>query len=110
MNYEGGMFFICFEFECEDLLVKEVKLEESFKKIVNIFLMNWQFIYVYNLKKIVIFVLKEFYCLLELLWVWESGDLMIDIVVVVSNYEDVCEVVELFGILFKYIFVIKDIC
>ena len=32
-NHEGGMFFIRFEFECEDLLAKETKLEESFKKI-----------------------------------------------------------------------------
>ncbi|MDR7243247.1 MULTISPECIES: formyltetrahydrofolate deformylase [Priestia] len=108
-NHEGGMFFIRFEFECEDLLAKEVKLEESFKKIADTFSMNWQFTYAHNLKKTAIFVSKEPHCLLELLWAWESGDLMTDIAVVVSNHEDAREVVESFGIPFKHIPATKDI-
>ncbi len=71
--------------------------------------MNWQFTYAHNLKKTAIFVSKEPHCLLELLWAWESGDLMTDIAVVVSNHEDAREVVESFGIPFKHIPATKDI-
>ncbi|TYR81157.1 formyltetrahydrofolate deformylase [Priestia megaterium] len=108
-NPEGGMFFIRFEFECEGLVEKESQMEEAFKPIADSFSMDWKFMYAYHLKKTAIFVSKELHCLLELLWAWESGDLMSEIAVVVSNHEDAREVVESFGIPFHYIPATKEI-
>ena len=50
-----------------------------------------------------IFVSKETHCLLELLWEYQSGDLMMDIPLVISNHEEARGIVESLDIPFYYI-------
>lgn len=102
-NPEGGTFFIRVEFECEQLKEREEKLEADFQEIAQKFEMQWNFTYGYQVKRTAIFVSKEPHCLLELLWEWQSGDLMTDIALVISNHEDSRGVVESLGIPFHYI-------
>src|SRR5699024_12682220 len=52
---------------------------------------------------------KEPHCLLELLWEYQSGDLMADIKLVISNHETTRDIVEGMGIPFYYIPANKDI-
>src|SRR5699024_9922996 len=60
-------------------------------------------------KRSAIFVSKEVHCLMELLWEWQSGDLDMDIPLVISNHETAREIVEPLGIPFYYIPANKDI-
>jgi formyltetrahydrofolate deformylase len=108
-NPEGGTFFIRIEFECPGLKVKAKEMEKQFALLAEDFSMDWTLTHVYNVKKTAIFVSKELHCLLELLWDWQSGDLMTDIALVISNHEDAREVVESFNIPFYYIPANKDI-
>jgi formyltetrahydrofolate deformylase len=102
-NPEGGTFFIRIEFECPDLESKAEEMEDQFLSIAYEFSMEWEFKFVYEVKKIAVFVSKEQHCLLELLWEWQSGDLLAEIAIVVSNHENSREVVESIGIPFHYI-------
>lgn len=102
-NPEGGTFFIRVEFECPGLSEKAKEMEQAFGTIAEQFSMEWRFSYVPNLKRTAIFVSKELHCLLELLWEWQSGDLLTDIALIVSNHEDARETAESFGIPFCYI-------
>ncbi|MDL4839523.1 formyltetrahydrofolate deformylase [Aquibacillus rhizosphaerae] len=106
---EGGEFFIRIEFEAPDLKTKAKQLEEDFQSIAQEFSMDWKFTYVDNIKKMAIFVSREPHCLLELLWEWQSGDLMADISLVISNHETSREMVENLGIPYYYIPANKDI-
>ncbi|MFC4023553.1 formyltetrahydrofolate deformylase [Oceanobacillus longus] len=106
---EGGEFFMRIEFECPDLLVRAEMLEEGFLPLAEKFQMNWKIMYVSELKNIAIFVSKEPHCLLELLWEWQSGDLMANIALVISNHETAREMVESLGIPFYYIPANKEI-
>ncbi|KKI89591.1 formyltetrahydrofolate deformylase [Bacillus sp. SA1-12] len=108
-NPEGGTFFIRIEFECPGLKEKAKDMEEQFTQIAEGFSMDWSFTHVYNVKKTAIFVSKELHCLLELLWEWQSGDLMTDIAMVISNHEEARDVVEGLNIPFYYIPANKDI-
>ncbi|MDR4947684.1 formyltetrahydrofolate deformylase [Neobacillus cucumis] len=108
-NPEGGIFFIRIEFECPGLKEKAKEMETQFAEIADHFSMEWKFTHVYNIKKAAIFVSKELHCLLELLWEWQSGDLMADIALVISNHESAKEVVEGLNIPFYYIPANKDI-
>lgn len=108
-NPQGGTFFIRIEFECPGLKEKAKDMEQQFTQIVEDFSMDWSFTHVYNVKKTAIFVSKELHCLLELLWEWQSGDLMTDIALVISNHEEAREVVEGLNIPFYYIPANKDI-
>ncbi|MBP2077019.1 formyltetrahydrofolate deformylase [Oceanobacillus polygoni] len=109
MNPEGGEFFIRIEFECPDLKEQVSKLETRFVPIAEKFNMEWKIMYVRDIKNMAIFVSNEPHCLLELLWEWQSGDLMANIALVISNHETAREMVESLGIPFYYIPANKDI-
>jgi formyltetrahydrofolate deformylase len=108
-NPEGGTFFIRIEFECPGLKEKAKEMELQFADIAEQFSMDWNLTHVYNVKKAAIFVSKELHCLLELLWEWQSGDLMADIALVISNHEEARDAVESLNIPFHYIPANKDI-
>lgn len=108
-NPEGGTFFIRIEFECPGLKEKAKDIERQFSEIAEEFSMDWNLTHVYHVKKAAIFVSKELHCLLELLWEWQSGDLMADIAIVISNHEEARGVVESLNIPFYYIPANKDI-
>lgn len=106
---EGGIFFIRIEFHCENLIKKAAQMEEDFKEIADNYSMDYHFAYSSERKRTAIYVSKEPYCLMELLWEWQNGDLETDIAVVISNHEDAREMVEALGIPFHYIPANKDI-
>jgi len=108
-NPEGGTFFIRIEMECPGLQEKAKEMERQFIEIAKNFEMEWSFQPVYRVKKAAIFVSKELHCLLELLWEWQSGDLMLDIPLVISNHEAARDVVEGLNIPFYYMPANKDI-
>ncbi|MGG1675206.1 formyltetrahydrofolate deformylase [Neobacillus sp. NRS-1170] len=108
-NPEGGIFFIRIEFECPGLKEKAASMEQEFTDIAKKFSMDWRLTPVYKVKKVAIFVSKELHCLQELLWEWQSGDLMTEIAVVISNHEEAREVVEGLKIPFHYIPANKEI-
>lgn len=108
-NPHGGRFFMRIVFECDNLKAKSKDIERAFEPIAQKFSMDWKFTYVYDIKKMAIFVSKELHCLLELLWEWQNGDLMTDIALVISNHEDAREHVESLGIPFYYIPANKEI-
>ncbi|MFS0783951.1 formyltetrahydrofolate deformylase [Bacillus sp. 1P06AnD] len=105
----GGVFFLRMEFEQDQLNTNKAHLEEEFQCIAETFAMEYSFRYVSHLKKIAIFVSKELHCLLELLWEYQSGDLMADIALVISNHPEAKDVVEPLGIPFIYMEAHKDI-
>jgi len=106
---ESNMFYIRFEYYCEDLLAKRERMENDFNKLAEEFLMDYDFTYKKNRKRSAIFVSKEIHCLLELLWEWQSGDLDTDIPLVISNHETAREIVEPLGIPYYYIPANKEI-
>ncbi|MBM4760983.1 formyltetrahydrofolate deformylase [Bacillus sp. B15-48] len=108
-NPEGGDFFIRIEFECPQLKEKAAEMEHQFTEIAETFSMDWNLTHVYHIKKVAIFVSKELHCLQELLWEWQSGDLMVDIALVISNHEEARAIVEGLQIPFYYIPANKDI-
>ncbi|QTN01045.1 formyltetrahydrofolate deformylase [Sediminibacillus dalangtanensis] len=105
----GGEFFMRVVFEAEQLPAIQKELEQKFQAIAHSFQMDWRFSYVYQIKRMAIFVSKELHCLRELLWEWQSGDLIADIPLVISNHEDARGIVESLGIPFYHIPANKDI-
>ena len=76
------------EFECPGLARKKEVLRNDFLyEISETFQMDWKLSLCVGNPKIAIFVSRELHCLRELLWDWQSGDLMAEIALVVSNHE-----------------------
>jgi formyltetrahydrofolate deformylase len=108
LNPGGGMFFIRFEFDLNDLERELPVLQEDFARVADRFEMKWHTFRASRKKRLAIFVSKEDHCLLELLWQWQAGDLDADIAMVVSNHPDMKGLVESFGIPFHHIPVTPD--
>ncbi len=103
------MFFIRIEFYVKDLLEKRGQMERDFKPLAEAFQIDYKFSYNDRRKRAAIFVSREIHCLLELLWEWQSGDLDMDIPLVISNHEVARDIVEQHGIPYYYIPANKDI-
>lgn len=71
--------------------------------------MTWSLTLASELKRVAIFVSKELHCLHELIWEWQTGNLMAEIAVVISNHEGARELVERLNIPFHYMKANKDI-
>ncbi|MFC6331762.1 formyltetrahydrofolate deformylase [Paenibacillus septentrionalis] len=108
MNPEGGMFFIRFEFDLNDLEKELPVIVEDFNRVADRFNMKWSTFRASRKKRLAIFVSKEDHCLNELLWQWKSGDLDADIAMVISNHLDMKEQVESFGIPYHHVPVTPD--
>lgn len=102
-NPKSGIFFMRIVFECQNLKVKAVEIEKDFSAIAESFSMEWSFTYAYEIKRTAIFVSKELHCLRELLWSWQSGDLLTEICLIISNHEDAKEEAKTLNIPFYYI-------
>ena len=108
MNPEGGMFFIRFEFDLQDLEKELPIIMEDFTRVADRFDMKWSTFRASRKKRLAIFVSKEDHCLMEILWQWKSGDLDADIAMVISNYDDMRAQVESFGIPYHHVPVTAD--
>ncbi|MCP3027274.1 formyltetrahydrofolate deformylase [Halobacillus sp. A5] len=100
---QDGKFFMRIEFESPKLPAAEEDVKKNFAVIAQSFEMEWSLKGAYNVKKTAVFASKELHCLRELLLEWQSGDLLADIKMVVSNHEDCKELVESFGLPFFHI-------
>ncbi|WP_139492725.1 formyltetrahydrofolate deformylase [Brevibacillus dissolubilis] len=105
---EGGRFFMRIEFDVPGLGECCSRLRESFRPVAEEFNMEWQIVEASKRKRMVIFVSKMEHCLLELLWQYNSGALIADIPMVISNHPDLKETVESFGIPYHHIPVTKE--
>ncbi|MED4647003.1 formyltetrahydrofolate deformylase [Bacillus inaquosorum] len=106
---EGGRFFLRIEFDCEGIREKKDTLQEALASIAEKFDMTWSLTLASELKRVAIFVSKELHCLHELIWEWQTGNLMAEIAVVISNHEEARELVERLNIPFHYMKANKDI-
>ncbi|GEN53514.1 formyltetrahydrofolate deformylase [Halobacillus faecis] len=108
-DHEEGTFFLRIVFASENMKSKEETMKADFHALADQFEMTWRMTFLHELKRTAIFVSKELHCLRELLYEWESGDLVTDIPLVISNHESAREIVESFGIPFYYIPANKEI-
>jgi formyltetrahydrofolate deformylase len=107
-NYQEGLFFMRVEFSIPNLDRHFPAIEEDFRPIANKYEMKWNLFLNSKKKRVAIFVSKEDHCLVELLWQWKAGDFECDIVMVVSNHEDLRATATGFGLPFYHFPVTKE--
>ncbi len=96
----GGRVFMRVEFDLPGL---DSALEDDFRPVATRFGMDWRLSLADRLKRLAIFVSRESHCLLELLWRHRAGDFQADIVLVLSNHEQLRDVAEGSGIPFAHV-------
>lgn len=100
---ENGQFFMRVEFCFDPLIVSKKHLEEEFSILARTLQAQWQIRYTCDHLRMGILVSKQDHCLVDILYRWRCGELSVDIPMVISNHEDVKDVVEHYNIPFYYI-------
>jgi formyltetrahydrofolate deformylase len=97
----AGLFFQRIRFDTSELLTDHGTLERSISEVAARFEMTHRLLYAHRKKKIAIFVSKYDHCLVDLLLRHRAGEIAGEIAVVISNHEDLREMVERFGVNFR---------
>ncbi|WP_274362807.1 formyltetrahydrofolate deformylase [Paenibacillus thermotolerans] len=104
----NGMFFMRIEFDIPNIDEKLGDLEDKLDSLSKEVMFDWKLSLPNKVKRMAILVSKEDHCLLELLWQWRSGDLPVEIPMIISNHENSRETAEQWGIPYHYLPVTKD--
>ena len=106
---EGGVFFLRAEFTALGLDLAADALEAAFARVVaEPFGMDWRIDYAARPKRMALMVSKFDHALLELLWLWQRGELAAEVPLVVSNHETLRDEVERFGVAFHHVPVTRE--
>lgn len=100
VDQEEGAFFMRVEWEIEGFALKREDLASSLKPIVDRFAMRWELYFSDIVPRVALFVTRDNHCFYDLLSRHESGELGMDIPLILSNRDDLRSVAERFGIPF----------
>lgn len=99
----AGMFFMRIAFELKEFDSAYSQLEQDLHAMAKDYSMDWKLNCKKKKKRMAIFVSKEGHCLKELIWRWKSGEIPVDIPMVISNHVDLKDEVEGYGIPYYHI-------
>ena len=102
-DLSSGLFFLRIEVTAESLALSAAEFRRQFAPLAAEYAMEWEISDSDERMRVVLLVSKEDHCLADLLYRWRSGDLVCDIPCVISNHEDLREVVEWHGIAFHHV-------
>ncbi|MFT9846002.1 formyltetrahydrofolate deformylase [Aneurinibacillus sp. REN35] len=104
----SGIFFMRIEFTVDDPSFSFTQLEQDVAAIAREYHMDWHLGIEQKRKRMAIFVSKADHCLLELLWRWKAKEIAVDIPLVISNHNELQDIVESYGLPFYHIPLSKE--
>lgn len=105
---EANAFFMRVEWEIDGFRIERDGIAEAFGPLAGKFSMSWSLAFSDVRPRIALFVTKENHCIYDLLSRYESGELAMDIPLIVSNRTDLQGVAERFGIPFHHFPITKE--
>lgn len=108
VDQEDGVFFMRVEWEIEGFALKRGDLGAALEPLMARFSMQWELHFSDVVPRAALFVTKDNHCFYDLLSRHESGELGMEIPLIVSNREDLKAVAERFGIPFHYFPISKE--
>jgi len=104
----SGWFFMRHEIKANSIPFGLEQFRAAFEPIAREFSMNWRITDSVQPKKVVLMCSKESHCVADLLHRWQSKELNVEIVAVVSNHDDLRRMVEWHDIPYHHVPVSKD--
>jgi formyltetrahydrofolate deformylase len=109
VDSERGVFFMRVEWDLEKFTIKQDKIAEYFETLVGSrYQMTSRLHFSDAKQRMALFVSKMSHCFYDLLARYESGELNVEIPIIISNHTDLQHVAERLGIDFHCISITKD--
>ena len=103
-DHDNTHFFMRLEWSLDSFTIQREKIGEYFETLIGQrFSIRFNLYFTDERPKMGLFVTKLSHCLFDILGRWQSGELEIEIPVVISNHENLRSTVERFDIPFEYI-------
>ncbi|MGL1936330.1 MAG: formyltetrahydrofolate deformylase [Fibrobacterales bacterium] len=104
-----NVFFMRIEWDLKDFSIPKDKIGEFFKTLTaDKFDITFKLYFSDQKPRMALFVSKYSHCFYDLLSKVQSGDLAVDVPVIISNHDDLREATEGFGIEYRYVPITKD--
>ncbi len=98
-----GVFFMRIEWELGNFTIPDEKIGEYFDTLIaQKYKMQWDLHFSQYVPKMALFVSKLSHCLYDLLSRWKSGEIEVEIPLIISNHEDMRPVAEQFEVPFYH--------
>ena len=109
VDHVENIFFMRIEWELENFLVPQEKIEDSFETLyAQKYGMNFRLYFSDAKPRMAIFVSKMSHCLFDLLARYTAGEWNVEIPLIISNHPDLQHVAERFGIPFHLFPITKE--
>jgi len=108
VDSQQNIFFMRVEWDLANFEIPADTIEGHFRPIAEQYQMQWSLHFSGDIKRMAIFVSKQDHCLYDLLSRWQSGDLRVEIPLIISNHPTLEPVAKTFGIPFHVFKITKD--
>ena len=108
VDQESGVFFMRVEWEIEGFSVGPDQIEEAIAPLVEKFSMTWSLYFTEVVPRVALFITRDNHCVYDLLSRHESGELRMEVPLIVSNREDLQPVADRFSIPFHFLPITKE--
>lgn len=109
VDAEQNIFFMRVQWDMRVFALRDdASIHAAFEPIATRFAMHYQLRFSEQRKRMAIFVSKQSHCLYDLLARWQSGELAVDIPVIIGNHDRLQAVAEQFAIPFQLFTVNHD--
>jgi formyltetrahydrofolate deformylase len=103
-DHDNSHFLMRLEWSLDSFTIQREKISEYFETLIgNRFTIRFNLYFTDERPRMGLFVTKLSHCLFDILGRWQSGELEVEIPVVISNHENLRSIVERFDIPFEYI-------
>lgn len=102
VDSEQDVFFMRMEWTIEDFDLSMDAFADAFARIAESFNIQWSLFDTRQPVRMAVFVSKQPHCLYDILSRHESGELAVDIPLIISNHPDCGHIVERFGLPFRH--------
>jgi len=100
---QENAFFMRVEIEPEGFGLTSQTFAELWQPLAERFQMRWRMEWGDRAKRMAVMVSKESHCVSDLLWRWSSGELCVELPLVVSNHPDLQDLVSRSGVAFHHL-------
>lgn len=100
---EHGQFFMRVEIDLEGFALTRRSFAQTWEPVARRFDMWWRVYWGNRVKRMAIFVSQTGHCLSDLLWRWDTGELPVDVRLVISNHTDLRPMVRRMGLSFHHL-------
>lgn len=108
VDVEHNVFFMRVQWDLAAFEIPKEKIATAFSPLAEQYQMAWRLHFADEKQRMALFVSKEDHCLYDLLSRWQSGELHVDIPLIISNHTLLGHVAEKFGIPFHVFAITKE--